>query len=176
MKKILLSLVVLCMTCLSAMAGSDIKVTQGDKKFFKSAEGGATLEISWKDAKYDNGRETLEAHFGDMLTSIKEAAIAGFMQDFAKYSKKVNIVESSNDAKYKIVIKLTNVDQYYKVMGFVPGNATKIWGTLSISDTKSGEVLLEVSIDELDGGASPSPIETVSDSFEELAKQICKLK
>lgn len=174
MRRLFLSLVVLCMTCMCAYAGLDIKVAQGDKKFMKTAEGKAVVEILWDGAQYDN-KMPLEQKF-DNLKECQAASLNGFKESLNDNSKKVKTVEDAKDATYKISIKITNVDQYFKVMGFVPGNATKIWGTLTISDAKSGDVLLVVDINEVDGGASPSPIETFSDSFEELAEQLTKLK
>ncbi len=174
MKRLILTMMVLCMTCMCAFAGLDIKATQGDKKFFKKSEGKAIVEILWDGAKYDN-KMALEEKFGDM-TEYAAASLNGFTESFNDECKKIKVVSDKKEADYNFTIQITNVDQYFKVMGFIPGNATKIWGTLTVTDIKSGETLLVVEIDELDGGASPSPTETFSDSFEELAEQLTKLK
>jgi len=173
MRKIIVSLVLLCMAC-GCVIAKDIKVTQGDKKFFKTAEGLALLEINWDDCMYDN-RESLSERYGD-FKPYAEASRSGFIQDFDKDVKHVKITENADKANYKIDIKIEKVDQYIKVTGLIPGPATKIWGTLTISDIKSGEALLTVRIKECDGGASPSIYETFSDSFESLAQQVAKLK
>jgi len=173
MKKLIVSLVLLCMACGFAVAG-DLKVTQGNKKFFKTAEGLALLEINWDDCTYDN-RESLQSRYGD-FTPYANASRSGFIQDFDKDVKHVKITEDASKANYKVTIKVDKVDQYIKVTGLIPGPATKIWGTLTITDTKSGEVLLVVKIDECNGGASPSPFESFSDSFESLAQQLAKFK
>lgn len=173
MKKIIMTLV-LCISCMCAYAGLDIKVANGDKKFFKNTEGKAIVEINWDGATFD-GRMSLAEKFGDM-TDYAAASKNGFTESFNDESKKLKVVQEAKDAQYKFTIQITKVDQYFKVMGFVPGNATKIWGTLIVTDIATGQQLVEVIIDEVDGGASPSPTETFSDSFEELAEQLTKLK
>ena len=68
------------------------------------------------------------------------------------------------------------MDQYFKVMGFIPGNATKVWGTMNVTDLQTGETIAVIEVKEVNGGANPSPNGSFSDCFEELAKQIVKLK
>lgn len=68
------------------------------------------------------------------------------------------------------------MDQYFKVMGFIPSNATKVWGTLTVIDLSTNTVIAVVEVNEVDGGANPSYDGTFSDCFEELAKQVTKLK
>jgi len=174
MKKLLFTLLIMCVTVATAMAGSDIKVLKGDKKFFKTAQGTAQLEIVWDQAKYDN-RMPLTEQFKDM-TKYAEASWNGFYETFNDKCKKVKVVRAANSYDYKFTMRVSNVDQYLKVMGFVPGPATKIWGTLTISDAKTGEELVIIDVDYVDGGASPSPFESFSDSFEKLAEEVAHLK
>lgn len=173
MKKILFLLVAL-VSSLTASAGLDISVTQGDKKFFKTAEGNAVLELLWDGATYD-GKMPLEEKFTN-LSYLKKVAYNGFEETFNDKSKKFKIVKDQSAAKYKITMKVSKMDQYFKVMGFIPGNATKVWGTLTVTEIATGNVVLVVNVDEVDGGANPSPDETFSDCFEELAEQLTKLK
>lgn len=173
MKKITVFLMMVCMACTWVMAGS-IKVIDGNKKVFKSISGYAWLEIDWSTTSYD-GRETLQEKYGD-FTPYADAARNGFIQDFNKDCRSVKVVDDNIEAQYKITIKVDKVDQYIKVTGLIPGPATKIWGTLTITDLKSGDVLTTVKIDELNGGASPSPFETFSDTFEALGETVAKFK
>ena len=173
MKKKSFVIVMLCMVFSMAMAGS-IKVIEGNKKVFKSISGLAVLEIDWSNTSYD-GRMTLEEKYGD-FTPYEAAARSGFIQDFNQDCRSVKVVTDDSRAQYKISIKVDKVDQYIKVTGLIPGPATKIWGTLTISDLESGEVLTVVKIDECNGGASPSPFETFSDTFEALGEQIAKMR
>lgn len=176
MKKILLTLLALCVASIYSFAGSDLKVVGGSKKFFRTAEGKAVLYIDWEGCQYDN-RMALEENFtvpGE-LDVRKEAGYNGFIQDFNQKMRKMKIGDDDQGAIYEIYIKVVNLDQYIKVMSFMPGPATKIWGTITITDLTTGEVALVVNFEEVDGGASPSVVETWSDAFEELADQLCEL-
>lgn len=174
MKKILLALVAVFMVSVNAMAGLDIKVTKGDKKFFKTAQGGAIVEFVWDGATYDK-KEPLGNHFGN-LKELMNVAMEGFTDTFNDKCKKVKVVGSKDEAQYKFTMKIENMDQYYKVMGFIPGNATKVWGVMTITDIQTGEELVVIDVNEVDGGANPNPTGSFSDCFEELAEQVAKLK
>lgn len=173
MKKIFMTMVALMLMSASAWAGSELEVKQGDKKFFKTAEGNAVLEFVFDNATYD-GRMPLTEKFS--MSNLKKLAYSGFKQEFNDQCKKVKIVEDNSNVKYKFTVVITKMDQYFKVMGFIPGNATKAWGTITVTDANNGEVLLVVDVDEVDGGASPSPDETISDCFEEMGEQFSDLK
>ncbi len=174
MKKFLFALVAMCMISMNAMAGLDIKVTKGDKKFFKTAAGSAVVEFVWDGATYDK-KEPLGKHFSN-LNELMDLALKGFTETFNDKCKKVKVEGDLKDAQYKFTMKITNMDQYYKVMGFIPGNATKVWGTMTITDAGSGEELVVIDVDEVDGGANPNPNGSFCDCFEELAEQVAKLK
>jgi len=169
MKKIYVTLLMLCMTCMLAVAGN-IKVLQGEKKFLKNHSGELLLEINWKDAQYDY-RKPLSQEF-PQFGKYAESSWSGFVQEFNKECDHMVVVKQSKNAKYKICIDISNVDQYLKITGLIPGPATKIWSTLTIVDIATGEVMVTVSFNEINGGASPSPYESFSDSFEELGEKV----
>lgn len=160
--------------CMTAFAGSDIKVVDGDKKFLKTAEGNAVLVINWDDATYDD-KMPLAVHFSE-LENLKKIGWSGFAEEFNDRSKKVKVVKNEADAKYKFTLDVKKMDQYFKVMGFIPGNATKVWGTLTVTDLSNGNKIAVIDVKEVDGGANPSPDGSFSDCFEELGKQVSKLK
>ena len=160
--------------CMAAMAGSDIKVLEGNKKFLKGAEGNAVLVFNWEGATFDN-KQPLTEKFTD-LENLKNVAWKGFAETFNEKSKKVKVVREEADAKYKFTMDVKNMDQYFKVMGFIPGNATKVWGTMTVTDLSTGETIAVIEVTEVNGGANPSPDGSFSDCFEELAKQVAKLK
>lgn len=173
MKRYLLTTLLMCMCSVVALAGG-VKYQSGDKKLFKSAEGGMLLEISFEGATYDKTRP-VEEQWPDIALYATKAR-DGFIQDFRENFQKVYITEDANDAKYRISIKIDNVDMYVKVMGWVPGPAIKVWGTLVITEVASGKEVLAIKLNELCGGASPSQHEAMSDTFELLADNLKKFK
>ncbi len=174
MKKCLFTVLLALVGSLTAMAGLDIKVIEGDKKFMKSASGDVVLVFDWEGATYDN-KMPLEQQFTD-LERLKPLAWYGFVEVFNEKAKNMKVVKDEAAAKYKFAMKVTNMDRYIKVMGFIPGPATKVWGTLTVTDLSNGEVIAVIQVTEVDGGANPSPDGSFSDCFEELAKQVTKLK
>lgn len=171
--KRLFTCVLVSMMALVAMAGSDLHIMKGDAKFFKTASGTAVVKFDFEGATYDAKMPLSEKWDVERVARI---AKSGFSETFNDKSKKVKIVADDAAANYVINYKVTKMDQYFKVMGFIPGFATKNWGTITITDAASGEVLLQVDVVECDGGANPSPDETISDSFEDAAKQLAKFK
>jgi len=146
----------------------------GDKKFFKTADGGALLEVTYEGATYDDRMPLTEKYSNiDEKTKI---SYDGFVEEFSERSKKVNIVDNAKDAKYKFTIKVTKVDEFFNVMGFIPGPCIRVWGTFTVTDLSTGSEVLVVDIDEIDGGSAPTPDRAFNDTFGELGKKIVKFK
>lgn len=173
MRKLSLFIALAIVFCLKSFAG-DLKVVEGDKKFMKTLEGNAVLVFDWENATYDN-KMPLSEYFKD-LEVLKNVAYNGFVEVFNEKSKKVKVVEDEADAQYLFSMKVDNMDRYIKVTGFIPGPATKVWGTMTVSVIATGEVLAVINVKEVNGGANPSPDGSFSDCFEDLAKQMVKLK
>lgn len=167
---------VMCMMLIgmTAFAGNPLKVIGGDKKFFKTAEGGAVLEISYDGASFD-GKMPLTEKYSDIPAKCK-ISYDGFVEDFSEKCEKVKIVKSAKEAKYKISVKVTKVDEFINVMGWIAGPCIRVWGTLTITDINGGSPLLVVDIDEIDGGSATSTDGAFEDTFNELGKRIAKLR
>lgn len=173
MKKTFLTAIAAVLTLVS-YAGNPLSVKSGDKKFFKTANGGAILEINYEGASFDD-KKPLTEQFSDIENKTK-ISYDGFVEEFTERNKNVQIVTNPDDAKYKIHIQVKKVDQFFNVMGFIPGPCIRIWGTLTISDMSNGNPLLVVDINEIDGGSSPTPDKAFNDTFGELGKRISKMK
>ena len=173
MKKVLMTMCMM-LVGMAAFAGNPLKVTGGDKKFFKTAEGGAVLEISFDGASFD-GKMPLTKKYSD-VPEKRKISYDGFVEEFSEKCKSVQIVKSAKEAKYKISIKVTKIDEFTNVMGWVAGPCIRVWGTLTITDIKGGAPLLVVDIDEIDGGSATSTNGAFEDTFNELGKRIAKLK
>lgn len=159
---------------MTAFAGNPLKVIGGDKKFFKTAEGGALLEISYDGASFD-GKKPLTEKYSDIPGKCT-ISYNGFVEEFSEKCKNVQIVKNAKEAKYKIFIKVTKVDEFVNVMGWIAGPCIRVWGTLTITDINGGDPLLVVDIDEIDGGSATSTDGAFEDTFNELGRRIAKLK
>lgn len=173
MKRTLLT-AIMAVAAVAVFAGNPLKVKEGNKKFFKTAEGGALLEIIYDGATYDD-RMPLTEKYDDMKNKTK-ISYNGFVEEFNDECKKVKIVTKKEDANYKITVKVTKVDEFINVMGFIPGPCIRVWGTVTITDVRDGSTLLLVDIDEIDGGSAPTTDRAFNDTFGELGERIAKLK
>ena len=75
-----------------------------------------------------------------------------------------------------MTIQVTKIDEFFNPMGWIAGPCIRVWGTLTVTDIKTGEEKVVVDIDEIDGGSSPTVDRAFNDSFGELGERIAKLK
>ena len=165
---------IMAVAAVVAFAGNPIKVIGGDKKFFKTAEGTMLLEITYDGATYD-GKMPLTEKYSDIPAKTR-ISYDGFIEEFSEKNKKINFVTDKAQAKYKMTIKVTKIDEFINMFGFVAGPCIRVWGILTVTDVASGAPLLQVDIDEIDGGSSVSTDRAWNDTFGELGKCIAKLK
>ena len=157
-----------------AFAANPIKVVSGDKKFFKSAEGNVYLEVKYEGASFDDKMPLTEKY--DNMESKTTISYNGFIEEFTDNNKKMKFVTTESEATYKMTIQVTKIDEFINVMGWIPGPCIRVWGTLTVTDVKSGESLLVVEIDEIDGGSAPTTDRAFNDAFGKLGEKIAKLK
>jgi hypothetical protein len=157
-----------------AFAANPIKVVSGDKKFFKSAEGNVYLEVKYEGASFDDKMPLTEKY--DDMESKTTISYNGFIEEFTDNNKKMKFVTTESEATYKMTIQVTKIDEFINVMGWIPGPCIRVWGTLTVTDVKSGESLLVVEIDEIDGGSAPTTDRAFNDAFGKLGEKIAKLK
>ena len=157
-----------------AFAANPLKVVNGDKKFFKNAEGTVFLEVIYEGASFDDKMPLTEKY--DNMEEKTTLSYNGFIEEFSERNDKLQFVKTEEEATYKMTIRVTKVDEFINVMGFIPGPCIRVWGTLTVTDVKTGESLIVVEIDEIDGGSAPTSDRAFNDTFGELGEKIAKLK
>jgi hypothetical protein len=172
MKKILITLI-MALFAVNAFAANPLKVKDGDKKFFRKAKGECLLEVIYTGASFD-GKKPLTEKYQD-IDNKTTISYEGFIEEYSERNKNLPIVTDAANAKYKITIQVTKVDEFVNIMGFIPGPCIRIWGTLTVTDLSNGDTLLVVDIDEIDGGSAPTVDRAFNDTFGELGKKIAKL-
>lgn len=158
-----------------AFAANPLKVVSGDKKFFKSAEGNVFLEVIYEDDATFDGKMPLTEKY-DNMEEKTTISYEGFIEEFGERNSKLKFVKTEEEATYKMTIRVTKIDEFINVMGFIPGPCIRVWGTLTVTDVKSGESLIVVEIDEIDGGSAPTTDRAFNDAFGKLGEKIAKLK
>ena len=174
MKRLFL-LAVMTLVASVTFASNPLKVISGNKKFFKSAEGKVFLEVDFdKNATFDDKMPLTEKY-----TDLDQKAVIsynGFIEEFSAKNSKLAFVTEASEATYKITINVTKVDEFVNVMGWIPGPCIRVWGTFTVTEVKTGESLLVVDIDEIDGGSAPTTDLAFNDTFGKLGEKIAKLK
>ena len=173
MKRLIMT-AILVMVATITFAANPIKVVNGDKKFFKNAEGTVFLEVIYEGATFDDKMPLTEKY--DNVEEMTTISYDGFIEEFSERNSRLSFVKTEEEATYKMTIKVTKVDEFINIMGFIPGPCIRVWGTLTITDVKSGDTLLVVEIDEIDGGSAPTTDRAFNDTFGELGQKIAKLK
>ena len=158
----------------AAIAGNPLKVVNGDKKFFKNAEGTVYLEVNYDGATFD-GKMPINEKYTD-IDAKTTISYNGFVEELEETFDDLKIVKNADDATYKMTIQVTKIDEFFNPMGWVAGPCIRLWGTLTVTNVKTGETMIVVDIDEIDGGSSPTVDRAFNDTFGELAKRLAKVK
>lgn len=172
MKKILITLI-MALFAVNAFAANPLKVKDGDKKFFRKSKGECLLEVIYTGASFD-GKKPLTEKYQD-IDNKTTISYEGFIEEYSEHNKNLPIVTDATNAKYKITIQVTKVDEFINIMGVIPGPCIRVWGTLTVTDLSNDNILLVVDIDEIDGGSAPTTDRAFNDTFGELGKRIAKL-
>lgn len=174
MKKIVLVLFAFLFGAVS-FAGNTVTVVNG-KDALKTAyadKSVGTLEIDWSHAQYDHGK-SMKEYWAEQYDYFVKTCSDNFKKGFDEVSKGLKLGKDGQ-AKYKILIKVDNLDRYVNVMNIVPGMTVKVWGTVIVS-TVSGEKIAEIEVDSMKGNRDFSPQDAFGKAFYILGKRVAKMK
>ncbi len=176
MKRIALTLCVM-LSALACLAGNPLKNIVGKEnlKAIMADKAEACVVYDWSETKYDKTKDlkaTLAEDYDFVISDSEAKFVAGFNQK----SKALHLSTDTAGAKYRFVLKVTNLDRRFAVMAFVPGHEGKIWGTLEILDAATGTSLATITIDEAEEGYDFQPKKCIGMTFMNLGKLVAKLK
>ena len=176
MKRTLLT-AILAVAAVVAFAGNPLKIISGKDqiKAIMKDDATAVVVFDWSKAKYDND-ESLKEQWGKDYKYIVKDCEESFIEGFNDHSKKLELESESDDAKYKFILTVTNVDRFFAAMAFVPAHEAKVWGNLKIVDIASGQTLVEIDIDEAEDGQHVDIRQCYGETFEELGEKVARLK
>lgn len=172
MKKIFLTMVLAVVGCVTAMAGSDIKLTEGSVASLKNG-GTASVVIDMAETQFDNKKPLRkDERFQNVDEQIPECT-SEFIREFNDNSKKFRLTDNAGEAQYEFVVKITNLDTFINVMSFKGGIGIKLWGTVTIKKKDSGETVAVFTMDE-EGNSGFTYQIALEEGFEGIAKYIAK--
>lgn len=177
MKKNLMAICLL-LCSIVALAGNPLKNMTGKDqlKSMLSENAKAVVEVDWSNAKYDKNKDLKES-FGEDYDYILRNCPKRFIEGFNDKSNGLKLTQDATDAKYKVVLKVTNIDHYFNVMGFGPmANEAKMWGSLEIIDIATGTPIVTSDIDEAEDGKDIVLKDCYGKTFRKLGERIAKIK
>ncbi len=172
MKKYLLTVLLAIVGCVTAMAGDDIKLTEGSVAPLKDG-GVASLVIDMTDTQFDNKKPLRkDERFANVDDQLPDCA-SEFIREFNSNSKKFTMTENAADAQYEFIVKITNLDTFLNVMSFKGGVGIKLWGTVTIKNKATGQNVAVFTIDE-EGNSGFTYQIALEEGFEGIAKFLAK--
>ena len=176
MKRILLT-AVLTLSAMVTFAGNPLKIISGKDQVKTIMKESATVVVvyDWSHAKYDN-QATLQEQWGEDYDYIVADCEMSFIKGFNENAKKLGMAKESDNAKYKFILTIDNVDRFFAAMAFIPQHEAKMWGSLKIVDIATNQTLAEIRIDEAEDGQHVDIKQCYGETFEELGEKVAKLK
>lgn len=172
MKKFLLTMLVALVGCISAMAGNEIKLTEGSIAPLKDGGVGCVV-IDMVDTKFDNKQPLRnDGRFANVDEQIPECT-REFIREFNENSKNFRMSDNANESQYEFLIKITNLDVFVNVMSFKGGVGIKLWGSITIKDKSTGNNVAVFSINEEENSGFNYQI-ALEEGYEGIAKFLAK--
>ena len=172
MKRIALTLFAALMM-VAVYADNPIEITLGSRNFLKDyASANVSFDFSKTLYKEDGLLETsLTAEEYDRYTS---KAIMAFAEAFNHASRRLRI-DNSEDARYAIDIVVDKIDYFFSVMSLVPGHKHTFFGSITVTNLDTAEIVCELNVTRLKGGRDFSLEDSFYKCFAELGKELAKL-
>ena len=172
MKKVILSMLLVLVGCVTAMAGSSIKLTEGSIAPLKDGGVGCVV-IDMADTKFDNKMPLRQDDRFRDVDSQMDNYKSEFVREFNDNTGKFKMTNNADEAQYEFIVKITNLDVFVNVMSFKGGVGIKLWGSVTIKDKASGENVAVFTMDE-EGNSSMTYTLALEEGFEGIAKFLAK--
>jgi len=172
MKKYILTILLAFVGSITAMAGDDIKLTDGSVASLKDGGVGCVV-IDMAGTKFDNKMPLRQdERFANVDEQLPECT-KEFIREFNDNSKKFKMTEKADEAQYEFIVKITNLDVFVNVMSFKGGVGIKLWGSVTIKDKTTGNNVAVFTIDE-EGNSGFTYQIALEEGYEGIAKFLAK--
>ena len=171
MKRITLTAVLL-LSAITVLTAKPLKVTKGDLSVLKE-DATATWKIDLSDAVFEKAgdfKEWCEDEYETRVKLMDEAFFASF-NDNSQGLKLVN----EGKAPYKLIFKVKKFERK-QVPGLWGSCYIRVFGTLSIINTETEEIALELEVDGVKGDTDFVDTDRFPKTMDWLARDIFKLK
>lgn len=175
----------LAFTCTTAFADNPLRVISGKSELKSLMKENAIicLQMDWSEATYDN-EISVEEKFGEDLDYIMTDCDVNMLAGFNEHSKGLKMQLEEDGAKYKMLVKVENID--WRVMPAAVGwgwhginvgaNEGQIWGDIIITNVATDEEIAEIRIEEAEEGYDTTRDGCFGKTFYIVGKKVAKLK
>ena len=172
MKKVILSMLLVVVGCIAAMAGNSIKLTEGSIASLKNG-GVGWVVIDMADTKFDNKMPLRQDDRFKDVDSQMDNYKSEFVREFNDNTGKFKMTNNADEAQYEFIVKLTNLDVFVRLGSFKGGVGIKLWGNINIKDKTSGESVAVFTIDEEENSSMTYSL-ALEEGLEGIAKFLAK--
>lgn len=171
MKKTLITFLAV-MLAVTAMA--KVKVTSGSAACMRE-KATAIVVFDYSAATFDKDQR-YEAWCGEDFAERVEKSTEAFVNGFNKKSKGLRIEGDESQAKYRIVVKVGDVDQSMSMSCSWGQMSFKCSAVITVEEIATGETVCTVTVDEERGDCDYTPLDRITDCFSEIGKELAKKK
>lgn len=173
MKKILLLFLVTVLTSVNCMAGG-VKVKEGKASFLKESAS-AIVEFDFSKTTWEK-KEDFKTWCGDKYEQRKEVMQDAFITSFNENSKGLKVSKNANEAKYKIIIEVKDLERHQSFTGMWGQGKFSTTAYIKVFDMSSNKQICEIYVDGYGSGKDFDYNDGMAKCYKGLAKEITKVK
>lgn len=173
MKKLFLFAMTMVLS-MAVFAKSDLKVKSGSMAWAKEKVQ-VVVKFDFSYAKWDKDTDFKTWCAEDYEARLNNS-VNGFIKGFNNKSKGAQATTNEDGAKYRVVVKIANMDWRPDFFG-IPGQLFALcWGVIEVSDIASGEVVCTIEIDGANGDSDFVPNDRFTKCYELVGETLAKTK
>lgn len=172
MKKIVFFVLITAFAMVS-FAKSDLKVKSGSIAFTKE-QVKVCVQFDFSGARWDKD-DDFKTWCGDDYETRLKIAKNSFIKGFNDKSKGAVVGDSKDGAKYRMVIKIDNMD-WRQSMGMWGQMYVLCWGSIEVIDMTNGQSVCTIEIDGANGAGDFVPNDRFAKCFETVGETLAKMK
>ena len=173
MKKLFLFILVTLFSGIYSYAGGLI-VKDGKVAFIKE-NANAIVEIDFTKTTWEKD-DDFKTWCGDKYDERLKTMRQSFFTSFNKESKGLKLTEKNDDAKYKILIEVKDLERHQAFFGAAGQGKCSTTAYIKVYELSSNQVICEIDVDGYGSGKDYTITDGLGKCFKSLAKEIIKLK
>lgn len=168
-----LSLFIMLAVSTICLAGG-IKVKNGQASF-KNETANAIAEFDFSNTTWE-GKENFKVWCKDQYENRITAIERAFVNSFNDNSKSLKISKDNSDIKYKIVIKVIDLERHQAFTGSWGQGKFSTTALIIVKEISSDMTICEIEVNGYGSGKDYDYADGLAKCYKGLAKEVCKLK